>query len=157
MPTPPSTPLPAGLVNAAEPLPGIVTAGQPSTGQLEALARAGVEIVIDLRAPNEPRGFDEKDVVERLGLEYHNIPVDAALGDAEIDAVRALLRARADRTVLLHCKSANRVGAVMVPYLVLDERLSRDAALAVAQQIGLRSDDLTRVVLGVVDRAGGDA
>lgn len=158
MPTPASTPpIPPGLDNAFVPLPGVITAGQPTAGQIEALARDGVEVVIDLRGPAEPRGFDERAVVERLGLEYHNIPVGATLGAAEIERVSALLRQRSVRTVLVHCKSANRVGGAMLPYLILDEQLPRGEALATAQEIGLRSEDLARAAFAYVDRADAGA
>jgi protein tyrosine phosphatase (PTP) superfamily phosphohydrolase (DUF442 family) len=154
VPTPASTPtIPPGLANGFAPLPGIITAGQPSAGQLEALARDGVATVVDLRGTTEPRGFDERALAERLGLDYHNIPVTTTLGAAEIDAVRALLRDRAGKAVLVHCKSANRVGGALLPYLILDEQLPREEALDVAQQVGLRSAELAQAALDYVDAA----
>ena len=145
--------LPAGLPNGSQPLPGIITAGQPSAEQLEALARDGVATVVDLRGTTEPRGFDERALAARLGLDYHNIPITTTIGTAEIDAVRALLRDRAGKAVLVHCKSANRVGGAMLPYLILDEHLSREDALNVAQQIGLRSEEFAHDALDYVDAA----
>ena len=147
--------LPAGLPNASQPLPGIITAGQPSAEQLEALARDGVAVIVDLRGTTEPRGFDERATAARLGLDYHNIPITSTLGAEEIEAVRALLRERAGRAVLVHCKSANRVGGAMLPYLILDEHLSREDALNVAQRIGLRSEELAHDALDYVDAAAG--
>jgi hypothetical protein len=41
----------------------------------------------------------------------------------------------------------------MLPYLILDEHLSRGQALATAQEIGLRSEDLARAAFAYVDRA----
>ncbi len=144
--------LPDGLPNGGVPLPALVTSGQPTAEQLAQLAAAGVSVVIDLRAKAEPRGFDEPATAARLGLEYHNVPVDgASVGAPEFDAVRALLAASSTRPTLLHCKSANRVGAVLVPWLVLDERRSREEAVEIARQVGLRSDEMTRAALDYVD------
>lgn len=158
VPTPASTPsVPAGLANAFVPLAGIITAGQPTAEQLEALARDGVAVVIDLRGATEPRGFDEAGLLDRLAVEYHRIPVTASLDATQIDAVRALLRGRDGRSVLVHCKSANRVGGAMLPYLVLDEEMSVHDALTLAQRIGLRSEELAHAALGYVDAAEGDA
>lgn len=143
--------LPDGLPNAGTPLPGIVTAGQPDAGQLAELARNGVAIVVDLRAASEPRGFDEAAAVARAGMEYHHIPVvGGTIGPRELDAVRDVLRRNAGRSMLVHCKSANRVGAALIPYLMLDEHRTRDEAVAMARQIGLRSEELLRAALAYV-------
>lgn len=148
--------LPEGLPNAGTPLPGIVTAGQPDAEQLAELARNGVEVVVDLRAASEPRGYDEVAAVARAGMEYHHIPVvGGAIGPRELEAVRDVLRRNAGRTILVHCKSANRVGAALIPYLMLDQHRSRDEAVAMARQIGLRSDELQRAALAHVDRLQG--
>ncbi len=47
--------------------PGLSAGGQPSATQLQALAAQGVRTVIDLRQPDEDRGFDETRVAESLG------------------------------------------------------------------------------------------
>jgi len=139
------------LPNGASPIPGVLTAGQPSAAQLSQLAQSGVKTVIDLRSPDEPRGFDEPATARAAGLKYRNIPVTpATLGDQEFDEVRTLLRDENARPVLVHCGSANRVGALLVPYLVLDEKRSREDALRIARDVGLRSDDLARAALSYV-------
>ena len=71
----------AGVANAAEPLPNLLTGGQPSMEHLEALKAAGVTVVLDIRDPMEPRPFDEVQTAENLGLEYLNIPVSAGTLD----------------------------------------------------------------------------
>ena len=145
-------PLPAGLPNAGAPVPGVITAGQPTAAQLEQLARSGVESVADLRAASEDRGFDEPAAVAHLGLEYHSIPVvGASIGAGEFAAVRSLLRARGTRPVLVHCKSANRVGAALIPWLVLDQHRSIDDALVTARKVGLRSDEMARAAIAYID------
>ena len=147
------TPLPpAGMPNAGVPVPGVITAGQPTAEQLAQLARGGVQVVADLRAPGEDRGFDERALAASLALEYHNIPVTGAtIGAREFAALRSLMRARGTRPVLVHCKSANRVGAALIPWLVLDEHRSNEDALLLARQIGLRSDEMARAAIAYVD------
>lgn len=147
----PALPLPAGLPNAGAPVPGVVTAGQPSAAQLEALARAGLQVVADLRGPGEDRGFDEPAAAARLQLEYHSIPVTGpTLVARDLDALRALLRERGTRPVLVHCKSANRVGGALIPWLILDEHRSPEEALRIAQEVGLRSEELARSAFAYV-------
>jgi uncharacterized protein (TIGR01244 family) len=137
----------AKLPNGAQPLAGVLTAGQPSAAQFSELAKAGVRTVIDLRSPVEARGFDESASVRAAGLTYRNIPVTpTTLGNHEFDEVRGLLRDGA-RPMLIHCGSANRVGALLIPYLMLDEKQSRDDALRIAHDVGLRSEDLMRAAL----------
>ena len=146
-----SSSLPAALANGHMPVDGIVTAGQPRADQFATLAAAGIGTVIDIRAPAELRGFDEAAAVRAAGMEYHNIPVVAgSLTSAEFDQVRALLRAPAKRPVLFHCASANRVGALLLPYLVLDEGRSPDDALQVAHDVGLRSDELAHIAFDYI-------
>ncbi len=58
--------------------------------------------------------------------------------------------------VLVHCARANRVGALLLPYLVLDEHRSPDEALRIAHDVGLRSDELAKTALDYIrDRQDG--
>lgn len=72
-----------------------------------------------------------------------SLPVghDTVEGDA-YERFRELMRNPACRPVLVHCSSANRVGALLVPYLILDEGKTREEALQIARRVGLRSDEL---------------
>lgn len=142
-----------GLPNGSSPLPGIVTAGQPSAAQFEELAQSGVKTVIDLRPPEEPRGFDEPATARAAGLAYHNIPVSAAtLGDAQFDEFRRLAGAERDGTLLVHCATANRVGALLIPYLMIDKGHMRGDALEIARSVGLRSDDLAQMAISYAEK-----
>jgi uncharacterized protein (TIGR01244 family) len=137
-----------GLPNALCPMSDVATAGQPRADHFRRLADAGYKVVIDLRHPDEPRGFDEAAAVREAGLRYENIPVTPPkLGDAEFDRFRTVLRDPANRPALVHCGSANRVGALLIPYFVLDEGRATDEALRLAQQVGLRSQELADVAL----------
>ena len=137
------------LQNACRPYPWLVTGGQPSAKTLEALAKAGIRDVFDLRGTSEPRDFDEPAVVRSLNLHYLAIPVTPAdFSDSKFTAFRHHLTAHGpDRPLFLHCASGNRVGAALLPWLVLDKGLSEDAALELARTVGLRSPELTRLAL----------
>lgn len=102
------------LPNRKDPLEGITAAGQPNAEQLSAVAAEGFKTVIDLRTATEDRGMDEKATVEKLGMRYVNLPIDGAkdLTYANAAALDKLL-AGAPGPVLLHCGSANRVGALL--------------------------------------------
>ena len=112
----------AGVPNACEPLPGIVTGGQPSVEHLAALQRAGCDVVLDLREPMEPRPYRTPDAVRAAGLEYVNIPFGhGALSDATFEAALRTVRELGGRKrALVHCSSGSRVGAALIPYLMLD-------------------------------------
>ena len=55
-----------------------------------------------------------------------------------IDRTRELLRT-AERPILLHCKSANRVGAAWLAYRVLDDGATVEESAAEAATVGLRT------------------
>ena len=133
----------AGVPNPGQPLPQLLTAGQPGPQHFAALKAAGVKLVFDIRDPMEPRPFDEPGLVRELGMRYENVPVrQGALDDAVMDAALAVLRGHAGEPMLLHCASANRVGGVLIPYFILDHGMSEDAAVEAAMKVGLRGADL---------------
>ncbi len=99
--------------NARVPREGVLSGGQPSPEQLEAIQEAGFRTVINLRAPGEPHTAEEPELVDRLGLDYLSIPVRGAAGMTEENA-RALAKAleESEGPVLLHCSSGNRIGGL---------------------------------------------
>lgn len=133
----------AGVPNGSQPLPHLLTSGQPGPQHFQALKDAGVEVIFDIRDPMEPRPFDEAELVQQLGMQYVNISVrQGALDDATMEAVLAELRRHEGRPLLLHCASANRVGGALLPYFMLDKGMNEDSAVEAAMGIGLRGADL---------------
>ncbi len=130
------------LPNGKEPLPGVMTAGQPSADALAAAAAAGVKTVIDLRGIKEDRGMDEKATVEKLGMSYVTLPVDGA-GGVTFGNAKTLdqLLKDAPGPVLVHCASGNRVGALLALRAEMNGAKSDDAlALGLASGLtGLKS------------------
>lgn len=143
----------AALPNGSVPLPDVVTAGQPSAPQLAALASAGLKTVLDLRHLEEARGFDEPSAARAGGLDYVSLPMGYEdVADTIFDTVRDVLRDSARRPVLLHCASANRVGAVLLPHLVLDHGVEVDEALRRVAAVGLRHRGIAQAALDYLRR-----
>lgn len=148
----------AGVPNACEPLPGIVTGGQPAAHHFDALKAAGCEVVLDIRDPMEPRPMDDEPAAVRAaGMEYINISVThAALTDETLARVRdTVANLAGDRKVLFHCGSGNRVGATLIPYLMLDRGFEEEDAVTMAMRIGTRSAELIEWALQYVRRQTG--
>ncbi len=141
-----------GMENAGYPWEGIATAGQPEEEHFERLAEAGYKMIIDLRTLEEDRGLDEQEVVESAGMEYVNIPVGHEDVENEtFERFRELMKDPERRPVLVHCSSANRVGALLIPYFVLDEGKNTDEAVKMASEVGLKSDELKQAALRYVE------
>lgn len=92
----------------------LLTAGQPTEGQLREIAAAGFDTVINL-APHDGRTAlpDEAGLVRELGMTYFHLPVawDNPT-DADVAAFEQLmLDLPADSHTLLHCAANFRVSA----------------------------------------------
>ena len=136
---------------AVTPVDGITSAGQPDEAGFRVFADSGYVAVIDMRTAGEDRGLDEVPVVEGLGMEYVAFPIgteDITFEKAtELDA----LIEQYDGPVLLHCGSANRVGALLA---LREFQASGDVegALEAGREGGMtRLEDQVRKVL---DQAG---
>ena len=126
---------------------GILLASQPSAADFEKARDEGVRTVINIRHATENSELDERAVVEGLGLVYHNLAWarPEELTPAVIDEYRQLLRS-AERPILLHCGSANRVAAIWLAYRVLDDGVPLEQALVEAATVGLRTEAYATVV-----------
>ena len=98
----------------------IATAGQPTEAQLQDVARAGFEVVINLRPPgDDPFLSLEPTLVEYLGMDYYNIPViwtnPAA---ADLQEFMDLMDANWGHRLFVHCAANMRVSAFMALYRV---------------------------------------
>ena len=142
-----------GVPNACQVLPTVVTGGQPTPEHLDALAKSGNAIVIDLRESMEPRGFDEPALVKQLGMEYKLVPVGAhTMSDTTLETLRTALTAAGERPVFIHCGSGNRVGGALIPALMLDQGMDEEDAVDTAMRVGLRSTELMEWGLGYTRR-----
>ena len=144
----------SGVPNASEPIPGLVTGGQPQSRHLTALKQAGCELVLDSRDPMEPRPISEPEDAAAAGLEYVCVPMGHSRGeDATLAKIREVLRTNVGkRKMFYHCASGNRVGASVIPYLMLDQGFSEEDAVNAAMSMGMRNPELLEWALDYVRR-----
>ncbi len=120
------------------------TAGQPSINAYAKLASNGFRSVLNLRTAQEGVSLEEeKDAVEKAGLRYINIPViSRAPTPGQVTEFLTVVKNKSFQPMLIHCASANRVGAFWMIYRVLEQGWPQDRALDEATRIGLTSPAL---------------
>jgi protein tyrosine phosphatase (PTP) superfamily phosphohydrolase (DUF442 family) len=122
------------------------TGGQPTNQAYAKAAASGFRSVLSLRTASE--GVDlarERSVVEKNKLRYFNIPVvSSAPRPEQADEFIRLAQERSNHPMLINCASANRVGAFMMIFRVLEQGWPEDKALEEAVKIGLRGDELKK-------------
>jgi len=133
--TPPLVPIPNARVTKT----GLLVGGQPSLDQLKAIAQAGYHTVITLRTDMEQGDEGEEATVERLGMKFVSIPVAGPAGLTEDNARRLAkaLEAQDALPAVLHCKSGQRVGALLGLKAFVVDRVSAAAAIDLAKSLGL--------------------
>ncbi len=114
-------------------------ASQPGKEDLALARDLGIRTVVNLRKATE-LDWDEEAAVRALGLAYASYAFHSPeeLTDAIFDAVRRELAA-GRQPLLLHCGTANRVGAIWLAHRVLDDGLTYEAALREAEEVGLKN------------------
>ena len=122
------------------------TGGQPTEQAFAKVAASSFRSVLSLRGPGE--GIDltnERALVEKTGLRYFNISVVSSAPRAEqADEFIQLVKEKSNHPMLINCSTANRVGAFMMIYRVLEQGWSEEKALDEALKIGLRGDELKK-------------
>lgn len=116
----------------------LATSGQPTTEELEALAREGTEVVINLALHDDPRYSlrDEAGSVAALGMTYVHIPVKFdAPTEADLDAFFAAMSRHRGRRMLVHCAANKRVTAFLGLYRVIVEKCDTERAFAPMREI----------------------
>jgi uncharacterized protein (TIGR01244 family) len=118
----------------------VYLAGQPSPEDFRIAKKEGLKTVVNLRTKPELT-FDEAAHLKSLGIEYHHVPFRSpdTLTDKVFDSVRKVLNEKKKQPVMVHCASANRVGAVWLAHRVLDADVKYAAALKEAEAVGLRT------------------
>lgn len=150
-------PYECGTITRLHTMGGVFLASQPNPSDFDQAQKGGVKSVINLRHHSENTEFDEPAVVADLGLNYYNLPWNGPdeLTDEIFDRSRELLKT-AERPILLHCSSANRVGTVWIPYRVLDQGADLETAVEEAKVIGLKSPDYEAKARDYVERHQGE-
>jgi protein tyrosine phosphatase (PTP) superfamily phosphohydrolase (DUF442 family) len=130
------------------------TGGQPTEQAYAKAAASGFRSVLSLRTASE--GVDllrERSLAEKNNLRYFNIPVaSSAPRPAQADEFIRLVKEKSNHPMLINCSSANRVGAFMMIFRVLEQGWAEDKALQEAIKIGLRGDELKKFARDYIAR-----
>ncbi len=102
------------LPDAKFPNPKTVVAGALDADKVARLAESGVDVVFNLQ-PEEELEFAEAEAVEANGMTYEHLPIGDANDLKQVNLLNfdRILRQHQGKTMLIHCKSGNRVGACM--------------------------------------------
>jgi uncharacterized protein (TIGR01244 family) len=137
----------------------VVSGGQPTEDNLEQAKEQGVKVVVNLRTEGEKAEFDfEEKAATDLGMKYVNIPVNGRTGDGltEENAKKlGEILAAADKPVLLHCASGQRVGALLTLKAFYVDKATPEAALQIGHDNGLSSPALEKVVTDQINAKKG--
>jgi protein tyrosine phosphatase (PTP) superfamily phosphohydrolase (DUF442 family) len=124
-----------GAPDAWQAAPGVAVTGQPGADAWAAYSAAGYRTIVSFRPAAE--GADrERDMVVANGMRFVNIPVtgpQVCWGDS--NALAKLLENPANRPMLLHCSSGNRVAGVWALYQHRHKGLRPEAAIAEGQRV----------------------
>jgi len=122
------------------------TGAQPSGSAYGKLAANGFHSVLNLRTAEEGTDLEkERKLVTGAGMRYFSIPVvSAAPRPEQADEFIRIVKDKANHPMLIHCASANRVGAFMMIYRTLEHGWSEEKAYEEGVKIGLSSDGLKK-------------
>jgi uncharacterized protein (TIGR01244 family) len=134
--------------------PLIATAGQPTAAGLKLLAEKGFKTVVNLRTAGEKGSLPEEErVAKELGLRYYSIPVvGKAPEESQAAEFLRLMSGLEQEKVVVHCATANRVGAFMMIERVMNGGWPMERAVEEAAKIGLRSDILSAFARQYIER-----
>jgi protein tyrosine phosphatase (PTP) superfamily phosphohydrolase (DUF442 family) len=122
------------------------TGAQPSGSAYSKLAANGFHSVLNLRTAEEGADLEmERKLVTGAGMRYFSIPViSTAPRPEQADQFIRIVKDTPNHPMLIHCASANRVGAFMMIYRTVEHGWPEEKAYEEAVKIGLSSDGLKK-------------
>jgi tyrosine-protein phosphatase SIW14 len=126
-----------GVKNFGEVTPTLYRGGQPSREGFEALAKMGVNIVVDGRLTGADK---ERERVNQLGMQYVSIPWHCLFPrDQTFARFLAVLRDNPGKKVFVHCRYGDdRTGMMVAAYRMAVEGWSADEARREMEQFGFK-------------------
>jgi len=118
---------------------GLFRGGQPTQKGFELLKQRGIKTVINFRMEN-----DESAVVEKLGMNYVQIPVEdirpwTQIPEAAIAKYFELVNNPANYPIFFHCRrGAERTGAMAGFYRIAVQGWTAKKAYSEARDVGMR-------------------
>ena len=136
----PEAAAPKPLLERSLRLDNVVLAPQPAAADFADLQKAGIQRVINLRAPEEMAslGFDAEAAAKAAGLGYATLPIAGSGGfsPAVLDAFSKAM-AEGEGDLLLHCGSGTRASHLYAAWLVRERGLSPQEAMERVAPLGL--------------------
>jgi len=135
----------------------LATSGQPSVDELTAVARDGVEVVINLALHDDPRYSlpDETGTVTSLGMTYVHIPVKFdSPAEPDLLAFFAVMDAHEDKKMLVHCAANKRVTAFLGLYRAIRQNWDVERAFAPMKQIWEPNENWSPFISAMLAKAG---
>jgi uncharacterized protein (TIGR01244 family) len=129
----------------------VFVAGGVTPSDYPLLKDLGIKSILNLRKPGETPNIDAAALAEAQGIEHIRLPWKGPdeLTDERLDAMREVLR-EAERPMLFHCGSANRVSAGWLAYRVLDQGVDLETALVEAKTFGLRTPEYETITVAYI-------
>ena len=140
-----------GLRNAREPVDRLVTGGQPSAEQVDALVGAGFSHFISLRpAAEDGAGWEEAGIGSPATFARIPISGGSDLTRENVEALDRLLAEGGDDGTVLYCASGNRVGALLALRAAWLQDMTAEEALELGRAAGMtRLEPVVAQLLGI--------
>ncbi|TRW48883.1 hypothetical protein FM042_07830 [Aliidiomarina halalkaliphila] len=131
----------ADVFNIQRPTAEHFTGGQPTREQLAAFAELGVKNVVNLRPPSETEDFNPAAWATEETMAYFHIPIagGADLTPHYVGIFHEVMNRIEGESSLLHCASANRVGAMVALRAHWHQGVELEEAIALGKAYGLTS------------------
>ena len=115
----------------------IATSGQPTENEIQAIAQAGFEVVINLALTTSDNALpNERELVKSQGMEYIHIPVIwERPTDADLASFLHVMAQQKDHKIFVHCAANMRVSVFMALYRILALGWPREKALQFVHEI----------------------
>ena len=123
------------------PIEGLLVGGQPTRVDLKKIKALGFNTIISLRPEQEEEaevGYDEPSEAAKLGFKFVRIPITDAndLNSKTLAALNSAIEA-ANGGAFLHCRTGNRVGAMLSLRAFRMQQRSHVDAIALGKKSGM--------------------
>lgn len=127
----------------------VVFADQPDKATVGMLKDHDIGLVLSIRGEAEDEGFDERKAVEEQGIPFVQIPYmkGRSIDLAAMNDILSVVNAAGENgtKVMLHCTHSQRAGSLLGAALYRDHGVSKEEAMRIADDAGLKSEFLAKV------------
>jgi tyrosine-protein phosphatase SIW14 len=130
---------PSGVGNFQRVDEHVYRGAQPTEQGFKALAKLGIQTVVDLQEGGSRATAEEK-IVKAAGMRYVSVPMKgmATPSNESVGKVLALLEDSTTGPVFVHChRGADRTGGVIACYRIEHDHWQNDRALTEARSMGM--------------------